>query len=222
MAKLIQCKDCGNQISKNAASCPNCGAKNKKTSVVTWLVLIFIGLPMLMGIFNSAFNDDTASNEPQSLVSESSDNPQGTAPITQNWDYTETVDQMRNSTTYLASSVSSNSVDLGFPYSGGTKLSIAIRHTPSEGNEVMIITDNGQLWCEYQNCNMSVKFDNNPIEKYSLSDAAAGASETKFVTKSSDFINKLKQSDKAVIEIGFYDNGKQQFTFDVSDLDWQH
>lgn len=71
MAKLTQCKDCGNQISKNAASCPNCGAKNKRTSIVTWLALIFIGLPILWGIFSSASdpsptaaNNDTKTSEP--------------------------------------------------------------------------------------------------------------------------------------------------------------
>ena len=57
MAKLIQCKDCGNQISKNAESCPNCGAKNKRTSIITWLALIFIGIPVLWSVFSGAAND---------------------------------------------------------------------------------------------------------------------------------------------------------------------
>lgn len=57
MAKLINCKDCGAQISKNANSCPQCGAKNKKTSIITWLVLIFIGVPFLWSILNGASSD---------------------------------------------------------------------------------------------------------------------------------------------------------------------
>lgn len=62
MAKLIRCKDCGNQISKNAASCPQCGAKNKQTSVITWLALIFIGIPFLWAIFSGASNPDNAAS----------------------------------------------------------------------------------------------------------------------------------------------------------------
>lgn len=30
MAKMINCKDCGKQISSSAKTCPGCGAKNKK------------------------------------------------------------------------------------------------------------------------------------------------------------------------------------------------
>ena len=45
---LTKCKDCGNEVSKKAASCPNCGAPLKKakrkTSTFTWLVLILIAL----------------------------------------------------------------------------------------------------------------------------------------------------------------------------------
>lgn len=61
MSKLINCKDCGNQISKNAKSCPNCGAKNKRTSIITWLALIFIGIPILWSVFSGASNSDNAS-----------------------------------------------------------------------------------------------------------------------------------------------------------------
>ena len=129
---------------------------------------------------------------------------------------------MRDTTTYFASNISKNSIDIGFPYNGGSRLSIALRHTADMGNEVMIITDNGQLWCEYRNCNMSVKFDDQPIKQYALSKAAAGSSETMFVEDAAGFINKLTSADRTVIEIGFYDNGQQQFTFDTSDLNWSH
>lgn len=29
MAKLLNCKDCGHQVSKSAEACPNCGARLK-------------------------------------------------------------------------------------------------------------------------------------------------------------------------------------------------
>ncbi len=36
---LIKCKECGAEISKTAAACPKCGAKQKKrTSIVTWII----------------------------------------------------------------------------------------------------------------------------------------------------------------------------------------
>ena len=40
---LTKCKECGEEISKNAEKCPKCGApQKKKTSLFTWLVTIFV------------------------------------------------------------------------------------------------------------------------------------------------------------------------------------
>ena len=39
---LVKCKECGEKISKKAASCPHCGAGTKKTSSFTWFVTIFM------------------------------------------------------------------------------------------------------------------------------------------------------------------------------------
>lgn len=37
MSKMMNCKVCGQQIAKSAKVCPGCGAKNKRTSLFTWL-----------------------------------------------------------------------------------------------------------------------------------------------------------------------------------------
>ena len=40
---LVKCKECGEQVSNKAKTCPKCGAKApRKTSLFTWLVLGFI------------------------------------------------------------------------------------------------------------------------------------------------------------------------------------
>lgn len=40
---LVKCKECGEDVSTKAKTCPKCGAKApKKTSLFTWLVLAFI------------------------------------------------------------------------------------------------------------------------------------------------------------------------------------
>ena len=65
MAKLIKCKSCGEDISKNAKVCPKCGEPTpKKTSLVTWLVLILF----IVFMFNYN-NDSTSKNEPRELTS---------------------------------------------------------------------------------------------------------------------------------------------------------
>jgi len=45
MSKLVKCKDCGHEISKQAKSCPQCGAPQKrKTSGCAWIALVLLGL----------------------------------------------------------------------------------------------------------------------------------------------------------------------------------
>jgi len=44
---LINCKECGHEVSTSAKACPNCGASVKTTSTFTWLVLIMIVLGVI-------------------------------------------------------------------------------------------------------------------------------------------------------------------------------
>jgi hypothetical protein len=143
--------------------------------------------------------------------------------IVNNWQYNQSVDEMRGTTTYTAVTTSRNNVHLGSPYSGGTDLSIVIRHSDELGNELLLITNNGQLWCEYRNCLMTVKFDDKSVEEHAVSRAVGGSSDVMFLDDSeSDFINKLKSSKQTMIEIGFFNNGNQQFTLDTEGLEWQY
>jgi RNA polymerase subunit RPABC4/transcription elongation factor Spt4 len=49
MAKLVKCKGCGEEISKNAKACPKCGEPAPaKTSTATWLFLIILVLFMFV------------------------------------------------------------------------------------------------------------------------------------------------------------------------------
>lgn len=234
MSKLINCKDCGHQVSKNAAACPNCGAKIKRTSILTWVAAIFIGLLVISAVMsiNSA---NTPSEEPEALASDSSseqnivdESAQGgeetlvePSATSSNWQYDEYVDEMRGTTTYTATTMSKNEVYLDSPYGGGTNLGLIIRHSDEQGNEVLVVTNNGQLWCEYSNCAMTVKFDNEDVEQYLISRAAGGSSEAMFLDGSEEsFADKLKNSDTMMLEIGFFNNGNQQFTFDVAGLEW--
>lgn len=56
---LIGCKECGKEISKSAEACPHCGYKPRRTSLFTWLVTIFIAIPIVIGIFASSSTTTT-------------------------------------------------------------------------------------------------------------------------------------------------------------------
>lgn len=49
---LVKCKECGNEISKKAKSCPQCGAPQKRqTSKLTTLILLIAVLGIMLAVF---------------------------------------------------------------------------------------------------------------------------------------------------------------------------
>jgi len=63
---LIKCKECGHQISNKAKTCSNCGVPlPKRTSVLTWLVTILIGLGVFGAIMSPSKSPDQKVAEKQ-------------------------------------------------------------------------------------------------------------------------------------------------------------
>ncbi len=67
---LVNCKECGHEISKNAEVCPNCGAKVKKSSLGGCLLLVVLGF-IIIGYIGSTSIPDTTST-PSTTASDSS------------------------------------------------------------------------------------------------------------------------------------------------------
>jgi len=50
---LVKCKECGQEVSQKAGSCPKCGAPiEKKTSLLTWIVAISKVDPLVKTFFS--------------------------------------------------------------------------------------------------------------------------------------------------------------------------
>lgn len=73
---LVNCRECGKEISKRAHACPHCGYKLRRTRLVTWLGTIFVAIPLAIAIFASwiappkpelsgSFTNQTASPNPE-------------------------------------------------------------------------------------------------------------------------------------------------------------
>lgn len=66
---LRRCKECGNEISSRAESCPHCGAKaKKKTSLFTWMVLaifIFAFVGVITGDRDASTSKSSSVNKPK-------------------------------------------------------------------------------------------------------------------------------------------------------------
>ncbi|OTG78500.1 hypothetical protein B9T31_17590 [Acinetobacter sp. ANC 4558] len=142
-----------------------------------------------------------------------------------NWSYNQKTDEMRGTKTKFASISSDNQVQFDFPYNGGSYLDITLRKRSAEPTEIMFTINDGQYSCDTisDSCFASVKFDNGDIHNIELSSTTDYSSDVLFISHDYDvdtFIKSLKKSKKLIIELPFYQEGKKQFSFTVSEINW--
>ena len=132
------------------------------------------------------------------------------------WIAGEEQDAMRGKTTKYYQTKSLNQVIFKFPYDGGSTLSIMII---DRGNrkDVMLKISKGQLMVHDRI--ILAKFDDGKAERYSISPASDGSHDVAFIEDSNRFISKLKKAKTALIEAEFYNEGANQFSFDVAGLE---
>lgn len=64
MSKLINCKDCGKEVSKNAKTCPNCGAKVKKKNIFLGIVVGIVAMFIIVAIVSNGGNEQPTTGKP--------------------------------------------------------------------------------------------------------------------------------------------------------------
>lgn len=140
-------------------------------------------------------------------------------------------DEMRGTAQKFVQTESDNAVDFDFPYNGGSKMAIVLRSVKTELKsgqkpeslpltEAVIIISKGQFSCSsYNDCHVSVKFDDGKIQKYSMTEAADGSADVIFFDNSASFIKKVKNHKRLILEADFFQAGSKQFKFDLTGLD---
>ena len=211
------CKECGAPVSDKAESCPMCGAKQPKaTSVLTWVCVGILGLAAIIWMYS----DKTPGTSSGAVSTTQATGSENVKP--KNWQYATSKDEMRGIESKFATTVSTNTVDFDFPYNGGSKLILALRKRGSDV-DVMVSITKGQILCGVQNCEAAFKFDGGAVQSITMSEPDNHSSDLLFIAydkTESKIISQLKNSKKLVIELPFYQEGRKQFTFDVSGLEW--
>lgn len=121
---LTKCKECGEQVSNKAKTCPKCGAATpKKTSAFTWIIALLFGVI----IFTTMQGTDTPS-ETRSTTASRGSGDQANTPASPRaertepaWRTTQSRDEMSGEQSSFAMSPSASSTrPMNFPYRGTT------------------------------------------------------------------------------------------------------
>lgn len=229
---LIKCKECNEQISDKASSCPKCGApvntRRKGPSGCMMVFLIALGVTgMLVWIssldsHNKIESTVLASKEEANQITQEQSKNETVLPSNiheENWHSQTEENGISGKKEYYLINVSTNSVDFDFPYNepGGSRLKIILRDS-DEGNDAYIVISNGQIKCGYSDCSIRTRGDNGKVRTWKSSPEASGKSNMIFINDVSGFKKYLKANKNLVVGVTFYRAGEHGFNFEVSDL----
>lgn len=229
---LIKCKECGDQVSDKAASCPKCGApvakKNKGPSGCMMVLLIFVGVLILLLFIGKVSNKQEAPSQTVSSTQVSNDKLKNNVgkevevkkePVAViNWHNQPTEDSVTGEVGELFYNTSKNYVNFPFPYNvdGGSVLNLVFRKR-KQGTDAYVVISKGQIVCGYSDCSIRTKGDNGKVKTWPASSEVSGKSDMIFIDNPQSFEKYIKSNKKITIGVTFYQSGEQGFDFDVSD-----
>ncbi|CAM4403229.1 TPA: zinc ribbon domain-containing protein [Citrobacter braakii] len=229
---LIKCKECGEQVSDKAASCPKCGApiakKNKGPSGCMMVFFIFVGVLILLLFIGKVSNKKEAPSQIVGSTQVSTDKLKNDVvkevevkkePVTViNWHNQPTKDSVTGEVGEIFYNTSKNHVNFPFPYNvdGGSVLNLVFRKR-KQGTDAYVVISKGQIVCGYSDCSIRTKGDNGKVKTWTASSEASGRSDMIFLDNPQSFEKYIKSNKKITIGVTFYQSGEQGFDFDVSD-----
>ena len=221
---MTTCKECKAQISTTADSCPQCGAKRKKTSGCAIIVAGFFGLIAFSALARScAGNSSIEAPAPTPAKTTAAPAPAAPPPapaIGSQWSYHQDVDPMGKGTTYYAQVTSSNTVSFSFPYNEEQHGSLTLRTHPRYGKDVILGIERGQFLCRsYEDCNVLVRFDDQNAVTYSAVGASDNSTETIFLRNYPRFLASMLKAKRVRISAEVFQEGNPVFEFDVTGFD---
>ncbi len=133
------------------------------------------------------------------------------------WSYESSPEGMSGKEVRTASVISTNTINLGFPYGGPQHAVLRFRRHPRWGNDVIFSIEQGQILCStYGDCKVQVRFDDEKLLRYKGNPPEDNSSESVFIPAFGTFMKKLKNTKVVKVEVSIYQAGNQVFEFDVS------
>lgn len=134
------------------------------------------------------------------------------------WAYDVERDAMTGKEEITAHIQSKSTAELKWPH-GSVRGRIIVRKHPRHGRDIIFAASGGQIPCRsYSPCSVLVRFDDNQPIKIQAANPSDGSPDVIFLRGFDRLLAAISKSKTMRIEIEFYSNGLQQFTFDVSGL----
>ncbi|WP_349573141.1 zinc ribbon domain-containing protein [Azotobacter salinestris] len=216
---VIECKECGGQVSTSAKACPHCGAKLKKRAgILGWIFVLIFVIPMAWNIGKGIFTSNSKSSA--QLSDSPSDLPAPSSPAQpfSKWERNEYRDAMTDETKTVLSLRSLNSAIFEFPYQkvGGSYLTLAFRKQ-KEGLDAYIVVDKGQMLCGIRDCSFSLRVDDGAVQKWTGLRSSTHESDIMFIRDAEQLEKIVRKGGKIRIGIDFHRAGTKAFDFDIGE-----
>lgn len=135
------------------------------------------------------------------------------------WKYRAETDAMTGVITTYASTVSTNVIQLAFPYNGGTRARLFVRQTAEAQPEFMIELTKGQFLCQgIEYCKVVIKFDDGEPMDYGGTRSEDGALDVLFLRSETLLIQRLPDAKRMRVEALIFQEGRRVFEFNVQGL----
>ena len=142
--------------------------------------------------------------------------------VTGQWKYRAYEDKASGKTTFKASLLSENKINLSFPYSGSQNGTLSVRNHPRWGKNVYLKIEQGQILSidgyTYDNKYFLVRFDNGDVKRWNYVGSSDQSSDIIFISNEKKFLKQLTTAKKIYITINLYQDGQYTFVFDPKGL----
>ena len=142
--------------------------------------------------------------------------------VTGQWKYRAYEDKASGKTTFKASLLSENKINLSFPYSGFQNGTLSVRNHPRWGKDIYLKIEKGQILSidgySYDNKYFLVRFDDGDVKRWKYVGASDLSSDVIFISNEKKFLEKLINSNKIYITVNLYRDGQNTFVFDSKGL----
>lgn len=127
---------------------------------------------------------------------------------------------MTGKMTKTARVISTNTLNLDFPYNGAQNGYLTIRNHPQYGHDVIVRIERGQLLCDISDgCTLMVRFDDDAPQAFTALEPADNSSESLFISNYKRFTTRLKTAKRVRIQLNIYQEGAQYLEFDTTGFD---